>query len=649
MKIKNKIIVPVIAGLVLALPFSSCVDEIKFGNSFLEKAPGGQQTKDTVFNSAKYTRQFLTGIYALQYYGLPFHNEDKFPYPNDTYRGKFECLSDCWQNQWSSSAISSVYYAGSHSATYGLRQEKFDYLKSNVWEAVRSGWLLIENIDGVPDLSDNEKKRMVAEAKCLIATRYFDMFRHYGGLPIIRASFTGTENGYEMPRASVEETVKFIIGLLDEAKGDLPWAYTGADAQNEAGRWTRAGAIGMKCRIWNFAASPLFNDTEAYYPGASSLSIWYGGYKPELWDNCLKACEEFFTESQLNGGIYALEQATGSRPEDYRLAFRKAYATQGSTEMLHSTRVATGVGSKYNWWEWNNNERLSYNPTQEYVEMFPWSDGKPFNWEETENEGKLDAMFTTGTVEEGVVLTRDPRLYESAIVNGMQKQMDWNTGNMSGTIYELWSGGTDAKEEPANVAGKYTAGYANNKFYMDTDYKNVYAHWAYLRLPEIYLIYAEALVQTGGSYTDAIDNIDKVRSRVGLKGLVTCNPGKNLTTDKKALLEEILRERVCELGMEDVRFFDMIRYKMKERFETPLHGLLMQRLNANGEIAAIKPWYGGDRANGVKQPTHFSYEKFVFGNRRIWWDNGFDPKWYLSPFPSSEVNKGYGLEQNPGW
>lgn len=54
----------------------------------------------------------------------------------------------------------------------------------------------------------------------------------------------------------------------------------------------------------------------------------------------------------------------------------------------------------------------------------------------------------------------------------------------------------------------------------------MYAHWAYLRLPEIYLIYAEALVQTGGSYTDAIDNIDKVRSRVGLKGLVTCNPGK---------------------------------------------------------------------------------------------------------------------------
>lgn len=60
-----------------------------------------------------------------------------------------------------------------------------------------------------------------------------------------------------MPRASVEETVKFIIGLLDEAKGDLPWAYTGADAQNETGRWTRAGAIGMKLQDLEFCSLTL--------------------------------------------------------------------------------------------------------------------------------------------------------------------------------------------------------------------------------------------------------------------------------------------------------------------------------------------------------------------------------------------------------
>ena len=41
----------------------SCVDDVKFGDAFLEKAPGGSVTKDTVFNNAEYTRQFLTSLY----------------------------------------------------------------------------------------------------------------------------------------------------------------------------------------------------------------------------------------------------------------------------------------------------------------------------------------------------------------------------------------------------------------------------------------------------------------------------------------------------------------------------------------------------------------------------------------------------------
>ena len=139
--------------------------------------------------------------------------------------------------------------------------------------------------------------------------------------------------------------------------------------------------------------------------------------------------------------------------------------------MIHSTRVTSRVGSKYNWWAWQDNGRLSYTPTQEYVEMFPWKDGKPFDWNQTEQEGKLDEMFSKGTVESGIDLTRDPRLYETVVVNGMQKQLDWTTGNMSGTSYELWVGGTDAKTAPAVEDGQFASGYANNKFYMGTDYK----------------------------------------------------------------------------------------------------------------------------------------------------------------------------------
>ena len=32
-----------------------------------------------------------------------------------------------------------------------------------------------------------------------------------------------------------------------------------------------------------------------------------------------------------------------------------------------------------------------------------------------------------------------------------------------------------------------------------------------------------------------------------------------------------------------------------------------------------------------------------------YWATHWDTKWYLSAFPTDEINKGYVLVQNPGW
>ena len=143
---------------------------------------------------------------------------------------------------------------GSLNANYGTRGNIFPYTREMVWEVVRWCWLLMENIDRVPGMDSTEKTQLVAEAKCLIAARYFDMFRHYGGLPLLYASFTGTESGYEIPRATVEETVNYMIKMLDDAinSGGLVWAYADADLASKAGHWTKAGAMALKCKIWQF-------------------------------------------------------------------------------------------------------------------------------------------------------------------------------------------------------------------------------------------------------------------------------------------------------------------------------------------------------------------------------------------------------------
>lgn len=654
---KNKLFIAAAGFCLFSAAMSSCVDEIAFGNAFLEKAPGGTVTKDTVFDNAEYTKQFLNNIYSLQYYGLPYKNVSNQESSN-IYVGKPEALTDLYVFTYPSCGISGPYYSGTHSANYGIRQDKFSYLKNNIWEAVRYSWMLIENVDDVPDLTDAEKESMKAQAKCIIASRYFDVFRHYGGVPIIKSTFSGADASYDLPRGSVLDCVDFMVDLLDEAAKVLPW--TVETPASEMGHWTRAAAMAYKCRILQFAASPLFNSAEPYYPGVTNNdAIWCGGYKPELWDRCLTACEEFFKELDSRGGYY-MQQANGTRPEDYRLAYRAGYANLNSPEVLLNTRVIDTdafKSSTYVWHQWGDPLKTihrGYSPTQEYMEMFAWADGTPFSWDETERDGRLDEMFMTGTGDKSdgltnITLTRDPRLYEEMIVNGQPLSLDWTTGNMSGYSFESWVGSKYATTNAKTQTGSFATGYAPIKFLMGDDMLRRYVHWPCIRVAELYLIYAEALAQSSkGSLKEAIAQVDKVRARVGMKGLAECNPDKNLTGDKDAFIEELLRERACELGMEDARFFDLIRYKRADVFEKQLHGLKIYRLNDDGSHYEVA-WQGKD-AGKKAYPTHFEYEKFELNNPvRYWWTSGFDPKWYLSPFPATEVNKGYGLVQNPGW
>ncbi len=678
MKHINKLIAAAI--VVFTLVFTACVDDIKFGNAFLDKASGSTVTKDTVFNSAIYTQQFLNSIYSMQYYGLPFASSTTgMASSADTYTGKWEALTDCIHDNWSSSNHYSTYYNGTHTASYGYRGDKFCFIYERVWECVRACLILLENVDEVPDLSESEKTRMKAETKCIIAARYFDMFRHYGGLPLMYESFTGNESSYDCPRATVEETVNYMLNWLDEAinSGGMPWAYgDGADGSSTyVGRWSTGSAMALKCKILQFAASPLFNDTQGYYGGGSEAEqqhlVWYGGYKPELWTQCYQACKEFF-DAVDSKGFYKLWQVEDAAPSttnvgaQYRYTYRMAYIKQDSHEVVQSVRYTSTDAfnsSTYNWHTWQqdattsyNVERLNYSASQEYIEMFPWADGRPFDWDDLEKNGDLDTMFFKGDQFDATTncliseLTRDPRLYETQCVNGQSQNLDWTTGEMTGDApYELYIGGRNALNEPITQTGRYGTGYGNMKYFLGTEYQREFCQWVYLRFSDLMLTYAEAALQANNDFTTCIKYIDEVRARVGLKGIVQCNPDKNLTSNKENLLEELLRERACELGMEDVRFFDLIRYKKKDRFELQLHGLLIHRLDEDGNNYDYS-WYGQREYQTMHQPTHFSYEKFeITSPVRYWWKYGFDAKWYLSPIPQTEINKDYGLIQNPGW
>jgi starch-binding outer membrane protein, SusD/RagB family len=634
MKIKSLII----SLVVLVLGFSSCVDDLKVGDSSLEKQPGVDVTSDTIFNKAEYARRFLWNTYSSLYYGLPSYWNDIDGKMN---MGMFETLSDCWQSHLSWDGVNRSYYSGSYSAgsEESGNDSRFGYTKEGCWQGIRKGWIFIEKVDKVPDMTTEEKERLKAEAKVIIASRYFDMFRHFGGLPIADHAWTTVET-FQNPRATVQQTLDFMVKLLDEAAGSLPWALTDAEISNWDGRFTKAAAMGLKCKVLLFAASPLFNDnvpysTEQPQTAVEKRQVWFGGYKPELWTQCLKACQDFFAEMNTQGK-YGLFQAAASNGKNvtqydnvYRTAFRNAYSLRGSggpnPEILISTRIryTTGNGD-WNYYFPTSCSNGAFTPTLEYVNMFPMSDGTPFDW----NNSLLVNKIHTD---------RDPRLYETILVDGAEYK---------GRQAELWVGGREALASSKSEDGQFATGYANYKYILDFEKnKSKPTMWPYLRVAELYLIYAEALM-VNEKYDEAIAQVDAVRARVGLKGLVVSNPTLNLH-DKAVLKNEILRERACELGLEDVRLFDLIRNKMEINFTAPLHGLLTKRADGKEESWSDKP-----AATRGTRPSAFTYEKFTLQKpiqRNLWVPGNFKSKWYLSAFPPIEVNKNYGLSQNPGW
>lgn len=630
MKKYTKWFIPMFIGTIIT---TSCVDEIKFGDSFLEKSPGVSTTQDTIFGKAEYARRFLWNTYSKLYYGLATNWNDVDGKMNT---GMFEALSDCFHSHNSWDGLNRHYYSGSYNASTedNTSETRFSFTKENTWQAIRSSWIFIENVGRVPDMREEEKARLAAEAKVIIASRYFDMFRHFGGLPLTDKSFA-VSSSYDVPRATVEETVNYMVNLLDDAAKELPWDLVADGESNWQGRFTKAAALGLKCKILLFAASPLFNDKEPYcneqpQEAVEKRQVWYGSYKPELWNQCLMACEDFFNALSSNR-TYELVQASIVSPDAYRNAFNTAYFLRENKELLISTRI---IG-KYNWdWWYYWGEWVTfggYTPTSEYMEMFPMADGTPFNYEASVTANNM--FFIDNDYNQP---TRDPRLYETILVNGAK---------YSGRSVELWLGGRENANSTEKEQGIYATGFGLYKFFKEGkgSLAGHFLQWPYLRLSEIHLIYAEALAKTG-NLTQAIQQVDIVRARVGLKGLAECNPNKNITSNIDVLMEEILRERACELGLEDVRFFDLIRNKRDDLFRKPLHGLIIERTDGRKESWSDKP-----EAGRGEFPTEFKYTKFQLKNvSRAWWSN-FSPKWYLAAFPVNEVNKGYGLTQNPGW
>ena len=673
-----------VLGICSVFAFSSCVDRLAVGDAFLEKAPGVDVNIDTVFTHAEYTRNFLWSAYG-QIYCI-------YSSGNMMNGAPIDALSDSYHCYCSWGAPPQNYYPGSltedaQDTDNGNFYGKFSYStkspdyksdgRVSIYETVRKCWQLIENIDRVPDMDEDEKSRLRGEAYTIMASRYYDAFRNFGGLCLARKAYEVGEH-FTGGRATAMQTVEFIDSLIVCAINEKGFKWSlpdeNLDESSWAGRLTRASAKALRAKVWMFAASPLFNDSEPYLTYTKRPTgleteehVWFGKKDPSLWNRCLEYCNDFFDDNARNGNYYQLIQPTSADEIGYRTAYRRAYRYRNDAShheklfdahptQLLSDSVTDGVITHHWGWDWDGFAVDGYrqggaNPTNELMECFGMQDGRNFPYADLYGPGKNPDGID-------MFVDRDPRLYETMVVP--RRSVPAGFDYQGQTYIDTWTNGAlifnqlyDTSHPEDNMGGykkfKWLLDYSNDR--MNDEFIGV----SYIRLAEMYLIRAEARAETG-DFQGALDDLHVVRSRVGLGRLEKMNPGLNLTSNKENLIEEILRERNCEIGAEcGDRLYDMIRRKRQDLFTKPLHEILIYRLDDNGERL---PLYDENKklvdlsleSAGTPWPK-FEYEKKVIETyARRWWDPGFwTNKWYLDPVSRIEIQKGYGLTQNPGW
>ena len=654
MKKKNLTIIQLVA--LAALTAATGCTDLKFGDRFLEKAPGVDMTIDSIFSRKLYADRALTSAYATMRSCLTLGSDEDFPNESNGDYGykpaadklgwdNLDALTDIVNSHMSYGGAASIYYSGIYNAetenSSSSTKMGFNPWQDATWWGIRRALLYIENVDRVLDMTTDEKERGKGEAYMIMACHYLDLLRNFGGIPLLdKAVNVSNLDGVDFRRRSVEQTINHIISLCDEAAERLPWTVSAA----EDGRFTKAAAMGLKIRALAFVASPLFNSATPYAPVQSpvgdnaakvsaqeaELMTWLGGFSADRWQQVVTACQEFFDENARNGNVYALVD-TDNPAED----FSKCYADRNNGEILISTgrQVETFYDLYHTYCFGPSVDPITGNKnwgwggscvTLNYVDLFPSNTGEPARYRDW-----IARNGHSGTLTHTPFVDRDPRLSESVMVIGGK--------SFRGRQPEMWIGGTERGEK--NV-GRAISGFCIRKFFWDFNpetyhYKPVCS--PYLRLAELCLTYAEALNETGNT-DEAKVWLNKTRNRAGLPDitdaqLARLHPDDELakapdypeTSGDKRLREEILDERAREFCFEEVRWYDLIRWKRADILSEPLYGITI-----TGNAQAL------EFSDPEPEPTRA-------------WTGQFDPKWYLSAFPSDEINKGYGLVQNPGW
>jgi starch-binding outer membrane protein, SusD/RagB family len=534
----NKNIIYIVSSLMVLFFMTSCED-------YLDKAPQADISEKDAFGDFQSFQGFIEELYncitdhdkggAWNNYSFADENLGPNIYPFD--RGDY----------WNAS--------GYFHSPPNINPSIFEGRNRRIWEwawyALRKANLALEKIDqeGLFEGSQEEKNHIKGQALFFRAWFYFDIGRYWGGMPYITRVLDPTESltTEEFNRLTFQAMAKEMAKDFRAAADLLPnhWDQS-VPGQRTSGhnmdRINKFHALGYLGKALLYGASPMMNKEAT---GNDS-------YNAEM---CKQAAEAFGELLALadQTGIYKLQPWASYMDIFYRWSHLK---TGGSETIMNPTIYDRG---RIRWSALGGTVPSSFGlnsgssadvPTHNIVKNFAMANGLPIY--DAESGYDPDDPWTS----------LEPRFYRKIAKDG---DIIWGTAGADREA-QLFNGGRHRSViNPPSITGYYAKKFNGLGPQLTVSSAgNLSAYMPFLRMADIYLMYAEAvLFSNNGTPQSSASNysmtaeqaVNAIRNRAQLPNLPA-----GYIANREVFFEEIVRERAVELFMEGARFCDLRRW-----------------------------------------------------------------------------------------
>lgn len=495
------------------------------------------------------------------------------------------------------------------------------------WYAIRQANLGLEALEKgmLKDATQEEQNFIKGQLYFFRAWFYFQLTSYWGGLPYLESVIT-PDAQFNLPRETYQENAEKMAADFQRAADLLPidWDNTATGSRtkgNNALRPNKIWALSYLGKTLLYAGSPLMEN------GADNNNR---SYNSEYCKRAADVLGQVLNMVESNQTQYALVDF-----DNYSTLFytkEQNWLMPGGTEAI--MRSPTYGADSY--WRQMNSYQLQaicegdgiiLCPAANYVNYFGMQNGLPLD--------DPNSHFSKSQPWKD----RDPRFYNNFIYDGV-KMIKSPSSFKEYEYANLYEGG-NCCDDPRKTS---RTGYFNYKFIPlgankdDADYgygKATHFHLSWLRLAEVYLLYAEAVAQGYGSANSnsatfpksAVYAVNVIRERAGVDPVAD-----SYTNDLEKFMSEVRRERAVELAFEGHRFHDLRRWKLLTEY--PYNIKTMQKF---------------DRAEAFDPEADPKERKVVNFREEIVTQRKLSSKHYWLPFKTEDVTIYPEFYQNPGW